>query len=112
MAKHNFSFNVCYLCLVSKRILLNISAHISIRKNDITLLIGGMHDIATVVLGAALLNAKQPTKGSMCVCVCVDIRLVSGLRTHLSHVCDLCVHSLDISVEHARNFNLSLKCHY
>lgn len=79
-----------------------------------TTLIGMMHDIALywcicnpAVLGAALLNAKQPTKGNMCV----DIRLASGLRTHLSHVCATYVHSLDISVEHTRDFNLSLKCH-
>lgn len=62
---------------------------------------------ATAVLGAALLNAKQPTKGS----VCVDIRLASGLRTHLSHVCDLCTQPRYIG-RHARDFNLSLKCHH
>lgn len=104
----NTVFNVCYLCFVS----FNISALISIRKNGD---LGTRHRVMLVHLHhhcpwRGPVKCKTANEGQLhvCVCVCASISDLCLVYARISRTCATYVHSLDISVEHARDFNLSL----
>lgn len=98
-------------------------AHFDSLKNDDLDRWNAWHRVgtfATVVLGAALLNAKQPTKGSVCVCRCryptcvwfthaslARVRLMYTASVYRSNMHATLIYLLNVTVNWRKNVDIA-----